>query len=138
MKKIVLTIALALMGTALMAQNDDATETRPISAIEEEVFVVVEEEPEFPGGMEALYRYLASNIKYPELAKKEKIQGTVYVSFVVEKDGSVTNIKVLRDIGAGCGEEAVRVVRQMPKWKPGRQRGQRVRVQYNLPIKFSL
>ena len=138
MKKIVLTIALALMGTALMAQNDDATETRPISTIEEEVFVVVEEEPEFPGGMEALYRYLASNIKYPELAKKEKIQGTVYVSFVVEKDGSVTNIKVLRDIGGGCSEEAVRVVRQMPKWKPGRQRGQRVRVQYNLPIKFSL
>ena len=138
MKKIVLTIALALMGTALMAQNDDATETRPISTIEEEVFVVVEEEPEFPGGMEALYRYLASNIKYPELAKKEKIQGTVYVSFVVEKDGSVTNIKVLREIGGGCSEEAVRVVRQMPKWKPGRQRGQRVRVQYNLPIKFSL
>lgn len=143
MKKIVLTIILALMGAAAMAQSETKTtakpeSTEPLNVIEEEVFVVVEEEPEFPGGMEALYRYLASNIKYPENAKKERIQGKVYVSFVIEKDGSVSNIKVLRDIGGGCGEEAVRVVKQMPKWKPGRQRGKRVRTQYNLPINFNL
>ena len=66
------------------------------------------------------------------------IQGTVYVSFVIEKDGSVSNIKVLRNIGGGCGEEAVRVVQAMPKWKPARQRGKRVRAQYTLPIKFNL
>ena len=138
MKKIILTIALALMGTALSAQNVDAVETEPQAAALEDVFVVVEVDPEFPGGMEALYHYLSSNIKYPTQAKQEKIQGTVFVSFVIEKDGSVSNIKVLRDIGGGCGQEAVRVVQQMPKWKPGRQRGQRVRTQYNLPIKFTL
>lgn len=143
MKKIVLTIVMALLGTAAWAQSDTKTTTKTesntaVNAIEEDVFVVVEEDPEFPGGMEALYRYLASNIKYPENAKKERIQGKVYVSFVIEKDGSVSNIKVLRDIGGGCGEEAVRVVKQMPKWKPGRQRGKRVRTQYNLPINFNL
>ncbi len=143
MKKIVLTIILALMGAAAMAQSETKTtakseSTEPLNVIEEEVFVVVEEEPEFPGGMEALYRYLASNINYPQAAKNERIQGKVYVSFVIEKDGSVSNIKVLRDIGGGCGEEAVRVVKQMPKWKPGRQRGKRVRTQYNLPINFNL
>ncbi len=139
MKKIILTIALVLMGTALSAQNVDVAQPATTDVTQEDVvFVVVEDDPEFPGGIEALYRYLASNIKYPTEAKNEKIQGTVYVSFVIEKDGSVSNIKLLRDIGGGCGQEAVRVVQQMPKWKPGRQRGQRVRTQYNLPIKFTL
>ena len=129
-------LSFALMGSAAAAQ----VEVTPAANqnTEEEVFVVVEEEPEFPGGMEALYRYLASNIKYPREAKNEMIQGTVYVSFVIEKDGSVSNIKVLRNIGGGCGEEAVRVVQAMPKWKPARQRGKRVRAQYTLPIKFNL
>ncbi len=136
MKKILLTILLALTGAALSAQNVDAVETG-IDA-DDDVFVVVEEEPEFPGGTDALYRYLATNIKYPKEAKENKIQGKVFVSFVIEKDGSVSNIKVLRDIGGGCGEEAVRVVQQMPKWKPGRQRGKRVRTQYNLPLNFNL
>ena len=136
MKKIILMLSIALMGGAAMAQ----VEVIPAASqnTEEEVFVVVEEEPEFPGGMEALYRYLAANIHYPAEAKAEKIQGTVFVSFVIEKDGSVSNIKVLRDIGSGCSEEAIRVVQAMPKWKPARQRGKRVRAQYTLPIKFKL
>ncbi|MBO7540440.1 MAG: energy transducer TonB, partial [Bacteroidales bacterium] len=81
---------------------------------------------------------LVENLNYPEKAKAEKITGKVYVSFVVEKDGSISNVKVLRDIGYGCGEEAVRVVKAMPRWKPGMQRGKNVRVQYTLPLNFQL
>ena len=105
---------------------------------EEEIFQVVEEEPEFPGGMEALYKYLGESIKYPQLAKENNIEGKVYVTFVVEKDGSIANPRILRDIGGGCGNEAVRVVKAMPKWKAGKQRGKNVRVQFNLPVSFKL
>ena len=105
---------------------------------EEEIFTVVENEPEFPGGMEALYKYLAQNIKYPQLARENGITGKVYVTFVVEKDGSIANPKILRDIGGGCGAEAIRVVKSMPKWTPGKQRGKAVRVQFNLPVNFNL
>ena len=100
------------------------------------VFVVVEQDPEFPGGMEALYRYLTENLQYPKLALENGISGKVYVTFVVEKDGSVSNPKILRDIGGGCGAEAIRVVKAMPKWIPGKQRGKPVRVQFNLPVNF--
>ena len=82
--------------------------------------------------------YLVENLNYPEKAKAKKITGKVYVSFVVEKDGSISNVKVLRDIGYGCGEEAVRVVKAMPRWKPGMQRGKNVRVQYTLPLNFQI
>lgn len=105
---------------------------------EEEIFLVVEEDAEFPGGLEALSKYLAENIKYPALAKENNITGRVFVSFVVEKDGRVGNIKILRDIGGGCGAEAVRVVKAMPRWKPGKQRGKPVRSQFNLPVNFDL
>ena len=105
---------------------------------EQEIFQVVEQDPEFPGGIEALMKYLQQNIKYPQLARENNITGRVYVTFVVEKDGSVTGVRVLRDIGGGCGQEAIRVVKSMPKWTPGKQRGKNVRVQYNLPVNFSL
>jgi protein TonB len=85
-----------------------------------------------------MIKYLVENIKYPEEAKTKGTMGTVYVTFVVEKDGSVSNVKILRGIGSGCDEEAYRVVSGMPKWKPGKQRGEAVRCQFNLPIKFSL
>ena len=85
-----------------------------------------------------LYKYLAENIKYPQMAKESGIQGRVFVTFVVEKDGRVTDVRVLRGIGGGCDEEAIRVVQNMPKWTPGKQRGKSVRVQYNLPVKFTL
>lgn len=103
---------------------------------EEMIFTVVESEPEFPGGMDSLFAFVQRNIRYPEAAWNQKIEGKVYVTFTVETDGSITNIKVLRDIGGGCGQEAVRVVSMMPKWKPGTQRGKPVRVQFNLPIVF--
>ncbi len=105
---------------------------------EEEIFTVVESMPEFPGGMGELMKYLATNIKYPPLAKESGIQGRVFINFVVEPDGAISNVKVLRGIGGGCDEEAVRVVESMPKWKPGKQRGKPVRVSYNLPVKFTL
>jgi protein TonB len=106
--------------------------------VEAEIFTVVESMPEFPGGMGELMKYLAENIKYPPLAKESGIQGRVFINFVVEPDGSISNVKVLRGIGGGCDEEAVRVVAKMPKWKAGMQRGKPVRVSYNLPVKFTL
>lgn len=109
-----------------------------VEVAEEPIFTVVESEPEFPGGMEALYKYLAQNIKYPQLARENGITGKVYVQFVVEKDGSIANPRILRDIGGGCGAEAIRVVKAMPKWSPGKQRGKAVRVQFNLPVNFNL
>ena len=111
---------------------------QPQTVPEAEIFAVVEEMPTFPGGVEELYKYLGANIKYPEQAKDDNIQGRVFVNFVVEKDGEITNVKILRGIGGGCDEEAIRVVSSMPKWKPGTQRGKNVRVAYNLPIKYSL
>ena len=106
--------------------------------VEEVIFTVVENDPEFPGGMEALYKYLGENIKYPSIAKENNITGKVYVTFVVEKDGSIANPRILRDIGGGCGQEAIRVIKSMPKWKAGKQRGKPVRVQFNLPVSFNL
>jgi protein TonB len=106
--------------------------------VEEEIFTIVQDMPSFPGGDAAMLAYLGKNIKYPTLAKESGIQGTVYVTFVVEKDGSVSNVKVLRGIGGGCDEEAIRVVKSMPKWSPGKQRGKPVKVQYNLPCRFVL
>lgn len=108
------------------------------SAEEMQIFMVVESMPEYPGGEAALYKYLAENIKYPQMAKESGIQGRVFVTFVVERDGRVTDVRVLRGIGGGCDEEAIRVVEGMPKWAPGKQRGKSVRVQYNLPVKFTL
>lgn len=102
------------------------------------VCVLVENDPSFPGGMEAMYKFLAENIKYPQEAKDKNITGKVYVTFVVEADGSISNPRLLRDIGGGCGQEAIRVVKLMPRWDPGKEKGQPVRVQFNLPISFSL
>jgi protein TonB len=104
----------------------------------EEIFTFVEEYPEFPGGDKALKEYIVNNIRYPEVARQSGISGIVYVQFVVEKDGSISDVKVLRGIGGGCDEEAMRVVKSMPKWKPGKQRGQPVRVYFTLPIEFKL
>ncbi|HOW31335.1 MAG TPA: energy transducer TonB [Bacteroidales bacterium] len=105
---------------------------------EVEIFTVVEEAPSYPGGDEARIKFLQENIKYPQMARESGIAGTVYVTFVVERDGSVTDVKVMRGIGGGCDEEAIRVIKAMPKWNPGKQRSKPVRVQFNMPIKFTL
>lgn len=127
-------------------EADDETEMEEYIPVEEEeeeiveaeIFTVVESMPEYPGGMAKLMSYLGNSIKYPPLAKESGIQGRVFINFVVEPNGSISNVKVLRGIGGGCDEEAVRVVSQMMKWKPGMQRGKPVRVSYNLPVKFTL
>jgi periplasmic protein TonB len=116
-----------------LSQEMDEDETA-----EAEVFMVVEESPQFPGGDEARIRFLAENISYPAEAREASIQGTVYITFVIEKDGTIADVRVLRGIGGGCDEEAVRVIRKMPRWLPGKQRGKPVRVQFNMPIKFSM
>jgi periplasmic protein TonB len=102
------------------------------------VFTLVEEMPQYPGGDNARIKFLQDNIIYPKFAKEAGIQGTTYVTFVVNEDGSVSDVKIARGIGGGCDEEAVRVTRLMPKWEPGRQSGKPVRVQFNMPVKFTL
>lgn len=122
---------------------DEQTEIEFIPEVKEEVeeekiFTIVEQMPSFPGGESAMMKYLANNIKYPPIAKDAGIEGTVYVTFVVDENGNVKDVKVLRSIGGGTDEEAIRVVQNMPKWSPGKQRGKPVKVQYNLPIRFTL
>ena len=102
------------------------------------VSTIVDKEASYPGGIEALNTFLARNIIYPTLAKQKNIQGKVIISFIIEKNGSISNIKIVKDIGEGCGEEGVRIVKLMPKWKPAKQRGKTVRQQFNLPVMFSL
>lgn len=127
-------------GEDMDYDNDGVIEIMPVLIEEEEVedviFTVVEEDPQFPGGMEALFKFIEDNIQYPQSAKDNNISGRVFVTFVVEKDGSITGGKILRDICNGCGAEALRLLKIMPKWTPGKQRGHVVRTQYNLPIKF--
>ena len=104
----------------------------------EEILNLAEQRPSFPGGEAAMLQFLDENLKYPPLAKENGIQGRVIVRFVVEKDGSLSNAEILRDIGAGCGKEALRLVASMPRWQPGKQRGRAVRVWYTLPLNFRL
>lgn len=107
-------------------------------AEEPQIFQIVEFQPEFPGGLSAMYKYIAENIKYPESAKEVGIQGPVHVSFIVWNDGSIKNVKILRGIGGGCDEETLRVIKSMPNWKPGIQRTQAVNVQMSIPVVFNL
>ena len=121
-------LLLCCIGLSSFAQ----TESSP------EIYTIVEKKAEFLGGEEAMFKYIGENLSYPESARDEGIQGLVYVTFVIIETGKVTDVKVLRGIGGGCDEEAVRVVRSMPDWIPGTQRGKEVRIQYNLPIRFTL
>ncbi|NLY24194.1 MAG: energy transducer TonB [Bacteroidales bacterium] len=106
--------------------------------VTEEIFVVVENQPEFPGGNTAMMKFLGDNIKYPVIAQENGIQGRVICNFVVEKDGSITDVQVVRGVDPSLDREAVRVIQQMPRWKPGKQRGQAVRVRFTLPVVFRL
>ena len=112
----------------------------PVEEEEEEViFMVVESMPEFPGGQQALFKYLAENVKYPVIAQENGIQGRVICQFVVNKDGSIVDVVAVRSSGeASLDKEAIRVIKSMPKWKPGKQRGKPVRVKYTVPVNFRL
>ncbi|GAB3247634.1 hypothetical protein GCM10027347_03370 [Larkinella harenae] len=127
----------------IVAPEETAGPTKVEAAVEaapkeEQVFTVVEQNPEFPGGMAALGQFLNKNMRYPPAASRANISGRVFVSFVVNTDGSIQDVTVLKGLGFGTDEEAMRVVKAMPKWRPGKQSGRPVRVKYNLPINFQL
>ncbi len=132
-----------LFTSSAFAQDDVAApvEQAPMHNVvieEEPIYDVVEVMPEFPGGQEALMNYLTKNLKFPDQAREQGVQGTVYITFIVELDGRISGVRVLRGIDSEFDEEAMRVVRNMPVWKPGTQRGKAVRVRYALPIRFTL
>ena len=122
-------------ATAAPTKVEVAVEAAPK---EEQIFTVVEQQPEFTGGMAALGQYLSKNLRYPAAAQRANVAGRVFVSFVVNTDGSIQDVTVLKGLGFGTDEEAQRVVKSMPKWRPGKQSGRPVRVKYNLPINFTL
>lgn len=105
---------------------------------EQEIFEVVEEPANFPGGMSACLQFLSKNIKYPTIAQENGTQGQVILQFVIERDGSITDIKVVRSVDPYLDKEALRVVKTMPKWNPGKQRGKPVRCRFTLPVRFRL
>lgn len=114
--------------------------TGPVEEKAPEIFTVVEQMPEFPGGPGELMKFIQKNIRYPEIEKEAGIQGKCFIKFVVESDGTVSNVEVLKGVsgGSGCDKEAVRVIKSMPKWTAGKQNGRAVRVYYNVPISFKL
>jgi TonB family protein len=123
----------------IITDEDIDIEVTEVGCVDNDtVYQIVEKMPQYRGGEEAMMKYVADNIKYPQEAKDKNISGRVFVSFVIEKDGSVNEVKVVRGIGGGCDEEAARVIKGMPKWEPGMQKGKPVRVNYMMPINFKL
>jgi protein TonB len=137
MKKLLLCL-LAGLFTVVVSNAQDQTTAVVLSPEEDVVYQVVEEMPQFPGGMPGLSQYLTGALRYPPEAQKANMQGTVFVSFVVTRTGSITEVTLLKGIGYGCDEEAMRVVGLMPPWIPGRQSGRPVSVRYSLPLRFIL
>ncbi|RYF50568.1 MAG: M56 family peptidase, partial [Cytophagaceae bacterium] len=123
--------------SASALSGSQSSARKPVK-VEGEVFTVVENQPEFPGGMKGLTTYMETNLKYPKAAEKVKAQGRVFVRFIVTKTGEITDVQLLKGIGYGADEEAIRVVKNMPNWTPAQQNGHLVNVQYNLPINFTL
>ena len=121
-----------------VAEQVVVKEPEPEPVKEEEIFVAVEQQPEFPGGTAALMKWLASNVRYPQMALENGISGRVIVKFVVEKDGSVSGVTLVRGVDKDLDREAIRVVKSMPKWQPGKNNGQPVRCYFNLPVNFKL
>ncbi len=119
----------------LMTANAQKT---VVSQTDQKVFDTVEQMPEYPGGMQAMIEFLQTNMKYPEDAAKQKVEGRVMVQFVVETDGSVSDVHVAKQVFPSLDAEAIRVVQAMPKWIPGKEKGKVVRVKYNLPIVFRM
>lgn len=130
------------VGVVTQEGTEGATELPPEPVVadpdEGKVFTYVEEMPTFPGGEAAMYEYISKKIVYPALARENGITGRVFMNFIVDKDGNIKDVKVLRGIGGGCDEEATRVIKAMPNWKPGKQNGRAVQVSFNVPINFTL
>ena len=132
--RIILTAIALLLASAAVAQN---SATKPAA---EKVYniAMVEQKPEFPGGKAAMYKWIADNIKYPASAVEKSLQGRVVVEFQITADGDIENVRVLRGLDPALDQEAVRLVKSMPRWRPGRNNGQPVRVSYLLPVTFKL
>lgn len=126
-------------GAVLKAKEDIAAPEPPKNVVEEnKIFITVEQMPMYPGGDGALFGYLRDNIHYPTVAAENGVQGRVVVGFVVERDGSITDVKILRGVDPSLDREAMRVVKSMPKWTPGKQNGSAVRVKFQVPVSFRL
>ena len=125
-------------GEVLKAKEVIAQPEPPKHVEENKVFEAVEQMPSFPGGDAALMRYLSDNINYPAVAAENGVQGRVVLSFIVERDGHITDVNILRSVDPSLDREAIRVVKSMPRWIPGKQNGQSVRVKYKLPVTFRL
>ena len=133
MKKFIIMAIMAVFGlTTVSAQKT------VVAKKNQKVFDVVEQMPEYPGGQAALFEYLSKNIKYPADAEKKKVEGKVFVTFVVDTDGKITEVSLLRKVFPSLDAEAIRVISAMPNWIPGKQKGQAVRVKYTVPIMFRL
>ena len=133
MKKLIIMSLMAMFGlTTISAQKTVVAQKN------QQVFDVVEQMPEYPGGIKALFDYLCQNVKYPDDAEKQKIEGRVIATFVVETDGTISNIEVVKPVFPSLDAEAVRVLSGMPKWTPGMQSGKAVSVKYTVPINFNL
>jgi len=133
MKKLIIMLLMAVC--CLMTANAQKT---VVSQKNQKVYDMAEQMPEYPGGMPAMMEFLQTNMSYPEDAKKQKVEGRVTVQFIVETDGSVSDVKVDKQVFPSLDAEAIRVVQAMPKWTPGKDKGKLVRVKYNLPIVFRL
>ena len=133
MKKLIIMSLMALFGlTTVSAQKTVVAQKN------QKVFDVVEQMPEYPGGIQALFEYLSQNVKYPTDAEKQKVEGRVIATFIVETDGSISSIEVVKPAFPSLDAEAIRVLSGMPKWTPGKQSGKEVRVKYTVPINFHL
>jgi len=132
MKKILLTLIVLTFILSVKAQTNQKGDTT------NRIFSAVERIPEFPGGMNEFYNFLSTNIRYPAISREKGIQGRVIITMVVEKDGTLSNIRVVRGVATDIDNEALRVMGLSPKWKPGIQNGRRVRVQYSVPIAYTL
>lgn len=140
MKKVFFLLFFLSIQFAVICQNmsDSVVVEKTHKTMLNQDSAVVDVVPEFPGGDKKRMKFIKKNLKYPLSAKVEKIQGTVYIQFIIEPDGSITNVRIKKDIGHGCGEEAARIVKLMPKWKPAMQGGKPVRTEFNLPVRFML
>ncbi len=138
MLKSLLLMAGLLFAGRTLAQNDAVPPPPPMPDVDDTELVVVEQMPEFPGGQGALAAFMVKEVKYPKKAKRDGIEGKVYVSFVVDTAGNITDVSILRGAHPLLDEEAMRAVRLMPKWTPGKQNGKPVKTRFSLPVVFKL
>ena len=131
-------LAIAITLLALLGISTANAQKTVVAQKNQKVFDVVEQMPEYPGGQAALFEFLSTTVKYPEDAQKQKVEGKVMASFIVETDGSISEVKILKPVFPSLDAEAVRVISAMPNWKPGKQKGQAVGVHYVVPIWFRL